>query len=159
MLLIKIYKINSRRKAMELCCTYIETNKFEEVVSFYEKILQIKPNVYTKDRWIEFESGNKLSIYNKKFDEEKINNDNNVYYNEAYIRDFNKEQEKKVNNIITLNFYTEDLNQEYERIKKLHVGDVSEIMYVNITEPYYYFTVKDPEGNVLEICGDNYAEK
>ena len=45
---------------MELCCTYIETNKFEEVVSFYEKILQIKPNVYTKNRWIEFKCGNKL---------------------------------------------------------------------------------------------------
>lgn len=144
---------------MELCCTYIETNKFEEVVSFYKKILQIKPNVYTENRWIEFERGNKLSIYNKKFDEEKINNDNNVYYNEAYIRDFNKKQEKKVNNIITLNFYTEDLNQEYTRIKNLHMGEVSEIMYVNITEPYYYFTIKDPEGNLLEICGDNYVEK
>lgn len=144
---------------MELCCTYIETNKFEEVKSFYEKILQIKPNIYTKNRWIEFECGNKLSIYNKKFDEEKINSDNNVYYNEAYIRDFNKKQEKKVNNIITLNFYTEDLKQEYTRIKKLHIGEVSEIMYVNITEPYYYFTVKDPEGNLLEICGDNHIEK
>ena len=142
---------------MELCCTYIETNKFEEVVSFYEKILQIKPNVYTKDRWIEFERGNKLSIYNREFDEEKINNDNNVHYNDAYIRDLNKKQKKKVNNIITLNFYTEDLNQEYTRIKKLHIGEVSEIMYVNITEPYYYFTVKDPEGNLLEICGDNYV--
>lgn len=32
-------------------------------------------------------------------------------------------------------------------------------MYVNITEPYYYCTIKDPEGNLLEICGDNYVEK
>lgn len=143
---------------MELCCTYIETNKFEEVVSFYEKILQIKPNVYTQDRWIEFECGNKLSIYNRKFDEEKINNENNVHYNDAYIKDFNKVQETKVNNIITLNFHTEDLNKEYSRIKDLDIGVISEIMYVNITEPYYYFTVKDPEGNLLEICGDNYAE-
>lgn len=81
----------------------------------------------------------------------------NVHYNDAYIRDFNKKQKKKVNNIITLNFYTEDLNQAYTRIKNLHMGEVSEIMYVNITEPYYYFTVKDPEGNLLEICGDNYV--
>lgn len=50
-----------------------------------------------------------MSIYNREFDEEKINNDNNVHYNDAYIRDFNKKQKKKVNNIITLNFYTEDL--------------------------------------------------
>ena len=57
---------------MELCCTYIETNKFMEVISFYEKILQIKPNIYTENRWVEFECGNKLAIYNRKFDEEKI---------------------------------------------------------------------------------------
>lgn len=144
---------------MELCCTYIETNKFKEVVSFYEKILQTKPNIYTKDRWVEFECGNKLSIYNRKFDEEKLKNENSINYNEAYIKDFKKEQNKKFNNIITLNFYTEDLNTEYSRIKELNIGEISEIMYVNITEPYYYFTIKDPEGNLLEICGDNYTKE
>ena len=128
---------------MELCCTYIETDKFEEVVTFYEQILQIKPNIYTKNRWVEFECGNKLSIYNRKFDEEKINNKNNANYNEAYIKDFNKKQNKKVNNIITLNFYAKDLNTEYSRIKDLNIGEISEIMYVNITEPYYYFTIKE----------------
>ena len=96
---------------MELCCTYIETNKFMEVISFYEKILQIKPNIYTENRWVEFECGNKLAIYNRKFDEEKISSRNNVNYNDAYIKDFNKEQNIKMNNIITLNFYTEDLNE------------------------------------------------
>lgn len=144
---------------MELCCTYIETNKFKEVVAFYEKILQKKPNIYTKDRWVEFKIGNKLAIYNRKFDEEKIKNKNNVNYNEAYIKDFNKEQDRKINNIITLNFYTEDLKTDYLRIKELKIGEISEIMYVNITEPYYYFTIKDPEGNLLEICGDTYMEE
>lgn len=144
---------------MELCCTYIETNKFKEVVSFYEKILQIKPNIYTKNRWVEFECGNKLSIYNRKFDEEKLKNENSINYNEAYIKDFKKEQNKKFNNIITLNFYTKDLNTEYSRIKELNIGEISEIMYVNITEPYYYFTIKDPEGNLLEICGDKYIKE
>lgn len=143
---------------MELCCTYIETNKFKEVVSFYEKILQIKPNIYTKNRWVEFEIGNKLSIYNIKFDEDKIKNKNDINYNGAYIKEFNKAQDKKANNIITLNFYTEDLKKDYLRIKELNIGEISEIMYVNITEPYYYFTIKDPEGNLLEICGDNYTK-
>ena len=32
-------------------------------------------------------------------------------------------------------------------------------MYVNITEPYYYFTIKDPEGNLIEICGDKYTKE
>lgn len=144
---------------MELCCTYIETNRFMEVISFYEKILQINPNIYTENRWVEFECRNKLAIYNRKFDEEKISSRNNVNYNDAYIKDFNKEQNIKMNNIITLNFYTENLNAEYLRIKALNIGEISEIMYVNITEPYYYFTIKDPEGNLLEICGESYIKE
>ena len=100
-----------------------------------------------------------MAIYNRKFDEEKINSRNNVNYNDAYIKDFNKEQNIKMNNIITLNFYTEDLNTEYSRIKALNIGAISEIMYVNITEPYYYFTIKDPEGNLLEICGESYIKE
>ena len=61
-----------------------------------------------------------------------------------------------MNNIITLNFYTENLKEEYAKIKKLNIGKISEIMYVNIVEPYYYFNIIDPEGNVLEICSDKY---
>ena len=30
---------------MELCCVYIETDKFDEVVSFYEKVFQTKGNI------------------------------------------------------------------------------------------------------------------
>ena len=57
---------------------------------------------------------------------------------------------------MTFYFYTKDLKKEQERIKKLNICKVTEIMYVNITEPYYYFNVYDPEGNTIEICGDDY---
>lgn len=144
---------------MELCCTYIETDKFDEEVDFYEKIFQIKGNIYTKNRWIEFDYGNKLAIYNRQYDIEKINEnkiENN--FSKSYIENFRKVRGKNINNIITLNFYTDNLNKEYERIKKLNIGNISEIMYVNITEPYYYFNIFDPEGNTIEICG-NYTKK
>lgn len=140
---------------MELCCTYIETDKFDEVVNFYEKIFQIKGKIYTKNRWVEFDYGNKLAIYNRQYDIEKINEnkiENN--FSKSYIDNFGKINGKNINNIITLNFYTEDLNKEYERIKKLNIANISEIMYVNITEPYYYFNIFDPEGNTIEICGN-----
>lgn len=140
---------------MELCCTYIETDKFEEVVNFYEKIFQVKGNVYTKNRWSEFDYGNKLAIYNRQYDIEKIDEnkiENN--FSKSYIDNFRKTNSKNINNIITLNFYTEDLNKEYERIKNLNICEISEIMYVNITEPYYYFNIFDPEGNTIEICGN-----
>lgn len=91
---------------MELCCVYIETDKFDEVVSFYEKVFQTKGNIYTKNRWIEFDFGNKLSIYNRLYDVEKIkNNTTPVNYNEQYVNNFPSLKERNVNNIITLNFY------------------------------------------------------
>ena len=34
---------------MELYSTYIETDKFDEVVNFYEKVFEKKGNIYTKN--------------------------------------------------------------------------------------------------------------
>lgn len=142
------------RYMMELASTYIETDKFDEVVSFYETIFEKKGNIYTENRWIEFDFGNKLSIYNKLYDKKIIENDfSNNHYNEEYIKNYNTIEKERKNNIIILNFYTEDLKKEYERIKKLNICKISEIMYVNIKEPYYYFNIYDPEENTIEICG------
>lgn len=141
---------------MELYSTYIETDKFDAVVEFYEKIFQVKGNIYTKNRWIEFDFGNKLAIYNRLYDEEKIRNEDlKDCYNDEYIKSFNIDRGEKKNNIVTFNFYTSNLKEEYERIKKLNICNMSEIMYVNITEPYYYFNIYDPEGNTIEICSDS----
>ena len=43
------------------------------------------------------------------------------------------------NNIIILNFEVKDLSSEYERLKSLNIGEVSQMMYVNIHLPYWYF--------------------
>ncbi len=141
---------------MELYSTYIETDKFDEVVEFYEKIFQVKGNTYTKNRWIEFDFGNKLAIYNKLYDEKKIKSEDlKDCYNDEYIKNFNIDRGEKKNNIVTFNFYTSNLKEEYERIKKINICNMSEIMYVNITEPYYYFNIFDPEGNTIEICSNS----
>lgn len=141
---------------MKLYSIYIETDKFDEVVEFYEKAFQVKGNIYTKNRWIEFDFGNKLSIYNRLYDEEKIKSEDlKDCYNDEYIKNFNIDRGEKKNNIVTFNFYTSNLKEEYNRIKKLNICNMSEIMYVNITEPYYYFNIYDPEGNAIEICSDS----
>ena len=140
---------------MELYSTYIETDKFDEVVNFYEKVFEKKGNVYTKNRWIEFDFGNKLSIYNRLYDAEKIKNDNlKDCYNGEYIKNFNIDRGEKKNNIVTFNFYMSNPKEEYNRIKELNLCNMSEIMYVNINEPYYYFNIYDPEGNTIEICSN-----
>ena len=141
---------------MKLYSTYIETDKFDEVVEFYEKIFQVKGNIYTKNRWIEFDFGNKLAIYNRLYDEKKIKSEDlKDCYNDEYIKNFNIDRGEKKNNIVTFNFYTSNLKKEYERIKKINICNMSEIMYVNITEPYYYFNIFDPEGNTIEICSNS----
>ncbi len=84
---------------MELCCTYIETDKFNEVVDFYEKIFETKGTVYTENRWVEFDFGNKLSIYNRIYDLNKIEQGSiGENYNEAYIKSFHLKREKPFNN-------------------------------------------------------------
>lgn len=130
---------------MKLISAYIETEDFNKSINFYKKVLQIEPIVFCENRWVEFELGNKIALYNKKFDEQKIKDNSNIEenYNKAYIDDFNSKKSDKKNNIVTFNFYTENLKDEYERIKKLKICDVSEVMYVNIVEPYYYFNVSD----------------
>ena len=74
---------------MELYSTYIETDKFDEVVNFYEKVFEKKGNIFTQNRWTEFDFGNKLSIYNKLYDEEKIKSGNlQDNFNSEYIKNF-----------------------------------------------------------------------
>ena len=131
---------------------YIKWYKRIERISF-ENVFEKKGRIYTKNRWVEFDFGNKLSIYNRLYDEEKIKSgDLKNNFNSEYIKNFNVEKGEKKNNIITLNFYTDKLNKEYNRIKKLNICKISEIMYVNITEPYYYFNIFD---NTIEICSDS----
>ena len=100
-----------------------------------------------------FDCGNRIVLYNKKYDEELIKNSNEIHFNQAYINYFYKDDFAKKNNIVIFNYEVDDLKAEYERIKSLELGEISEIMNVNVHAPYYYFNVIDPDGNILEIAG------
>ena len=60
--------------------------------------MQIEPIVFCENRWVEFEVGNKIALYNKKFDEQKIKDNSNIQenYNKAYIDDFNSKNQIKI---------------------------------------------------------------
>ena len=77
---------------MQLISTYIETEDFNKSIEFYKEVLQIEPIIYCEGRWVEFECGNKIALYNKKIDEKRIkdSDDTSNNYNKAYIDDFNK---------------------------------------------------------------------
>ena len=139
---------------MRLGTAYICVADMETSLHFYKMLLQMEPSHCNDDRWIAFDCGNQLALYNKKYDEELMKESNEVHFNQAYIDDFFKEDECKMNNIVIFNFEVEDLKSEHHRIRSLGIGEVSEIMYVNVHRPYYYFNVTDPDGNILEITGN-----
>ncbi len=138
---------------MKLGIIYICVNDIEKSLKFYKLLLQKEPLYCNDNRWIVFDCGNQLALYNKKYDEKFLKASKDIHFNQAYIDDFLKKDTYKKNNIVIFNFEVEDLKSEYERIKALEIGKVSKIMYVNIHRPYYYFNVIDPDGNVLEITG------
>ena len=60
---------------------------------------------------------------------------------------------------VFINLGVEDLKAEYNRIKELVIAtQMTEIRYINVFSPYWYFTFMYPDGNPIEITG-NYAEE
>ncbi len=127
----------------------------EKSISFYEDLLDMKVSCQNFNRWAEFHIGNCcIALYNPQYDEELMKNTQTIekHYSKDYL-DYNKSKELKYGNNFVLNFGTDDLNAEYERLKKLNIGKLTDIMYLNIAMPYYFFVLEDPDGNQIEITG------
>ena len=139
---------------MRLETVYICVGDMEKSLCFYKQLLQREPSYCNEDRWVVFDCGYPLALYNKKYDEKLIEETSEGCFNQEYIDDFFTDDSCQKNNIVVFNFVVDDLNKEYQRLKKLNIGEVSKIMYVHIHMPYYYFQITDPDGNVLEITGE-----
>lgn len=138
---------------MQLGTTYICVEDMEKSLAFYKTLLQREPVEQNGSRWATFACGNCLSLYNKRFDEELIKTAPASHFNQAYLEDFRRDTGSKQNNQVIFNFETEDLAAEYDRLRALKIGELSDLMYVNVHMPYWYFNIKDPDGNLLEITG------
>lgn len=136
---------------MRLATTYICVENMEKSLVFYKSLLQKEPLYVNEDRWITFDCGSLLSLYNKKYDEKRIEKNDTQCFNQAYLDDFYLDEGSRKNNIVVFNFEVTNLKAEYERIKAMQIGEVSQLMYVHVHMPYWYFNVKDPDGNILEI--------
>ncbi len=52
---------------------------------------------------------------------------------------------------VVINLCTDDLKKEYHRIKTLGIRtDLTDIRYINAGMPYWYFCLKDLDGNTIE---------
>lgn len=136
---------------MTLGTMYIFVGDIKKSIEFYKLLLQEEPWHANDDRWVQF--SNKIALYNKAYDEKIIGQEPSERFNQAYIDDFYKNIGVPKNNLVVFNFEVDDLNYEYQRLKNLNIGEVSELMYVNVHMPYWYFNIIDPDGNVLEITG------
>lgn len=139
---------------MKLGCTYIKVGNMEKSIEFHSKLLEMEPTFQNKKRWVMFECGNTLALYNKQYDINVIENnqDLDTHYNDIYIKYLSTEKVGCSKSVV-FNFKVDNLQKEYKRIKKLNIGAVSDIMYVNIIMPYWFFIIEDPDGNEIEIEG------
>ena len=136
---------------MVLGTTYIFVSDIKKSLEFYSILFQEKPLYSNDDRWVQF--SNKIALYNKAYDAKIIGKKPSERFNQAYIDDFYKDKGVPKNNLVVFNFEVEDLKREYERLKEANIGEISELMYVNVHMPYWYFNIIDPDGNTLEITG------
>ncbi|MCM1188433.1 MAG: helix-turn-helix domain-containing protein [bacterium] len=118
---------------LHLGSIYLIVRDFEKAIAFYEKLLSM--TVSTRNcgnRFAEFYFDNKcLALMNE---ENLIGH----HYSEGDYK-------------FVLNFWVEDLRKEYDRLKKLDLGEMTEIQKVH--EGYYYFHLWDEDRNVIEITG------
>lgn len=139
---------------------YLIVKDFDKSVSFYEKVLDMKVSVLNGKRFAMFNNiGLNLCIMNGYYDNE---NPNQVVTKGKYWEiydDLGKIVDSQNNRKVFINLGVDDLNKEYNRIKKLEIASrMTEIRYINVFSPYWYFTFMDPDGNPIEITG-NYSEE
>lgn len=123
------------KNPLHLGSIYLVVKDFEKSIDFYEKFLGIKVD----DRC---RSGNKFVEFH--FDNKCISlmNENNLI---GHCTDLSSPYK------FVQNYWVEDLLTEYERVKKLDIGEMTDILEAYPT--YNYFHLIDPDRNVIEVTG------
>ncbi len=139
---------------------YLIVKDFDQSVSFYEKIFDMKVSATNGKRFAMFNNnGLNLCLMNGYYDSE---NPSQVVKKGEYweIYDNQSEIANSINTRkIFINLGVEDLQEEYNRIKELGIAtQMTEIRFINVFSPYWYFTFMDPDGNPIEITG-SYTEE
>lgn len=139
---------------------YLIAEDFDKSILFYRALFERDVLDQNKNRFAVFDiNGLTLSIMNGKFDTE--HSDEVVTKGEYYALydDYASIIEAHNCGKVVINLSVDDLGAEYERVKSLNIAaNLTKIRYINARNPYYYFCLKDPDGNTIEITG-NYEGK
>lgn len=139
---------------------YLIVKDFEKSVEFYKLLLEKDVLGQNMNRFAIFGiDGLRLCIMNGYFDKE---NPDKVVTKGKYYQEYDNSDEiaeKENPGKVVINLATDELQKEYDRLMKLDIGyNMTEIRYINARTPYYYFSLKDPDDNTIEITGP-YKEK
>lgn len=134
---------------------YLIAKDFEKSVEFYTKLLGKNVTDQNMNRFAIFNISNLcLCIMNGYFD--ILNPDKVTHKGKSYSQydDMLSIMKKENSGKMVINLGSDDLRKEYQRIVALGIGaDLTEIRYINARMPYYYFSMKDPDENTIEITG------
>lgn len=134
---------------------YLIVKDFEKSLEFYKLLLEKDVSGQNMNRFAIFDIDKlRLCIMNGCFDKE---NPDKVVTKGKYYQEYDNMDEileKENPGKIVINLGTDDLHKEYDRLKKLDIGyHMTDIRYINARTPYYYFSLKDPDDNTIEITG------
>jgi lactoylglutathione lyase len=118
---------------LHLGSIYLIVKHFQKSVDFYEKLLSMRVSTINTGIFAEFFFDNKcISLMNES---------------NLHGHDYSGGGDYK----FVLNFWIDDLQPEHERVKSLNIGEITEIKQAH--PEYYYFHLRDPDNNVIEITG------
>ncbi|MCL2592398.1 MAG: helix-turn-helix domain-containing protein [Defluviitaleaceae bacterium] len=123
-----------RNDLLRLGSIYLITKNMQKAIQFYEKLLSMR-----------------ASTRHPVFAEFFFDNHCIALMDEARLSGHDYSRKGDSDYKFVLNFYVQDLIVEHYRVKNLNIGEVTEIMQSNPN--YYFFHLKDPDGNVVEITG------
>lgn len=134
---------------------YIITQDFEKALEFYRKLFKREVIAQNKTRFASFRiDGLELSIMNGYFD--ATHPDDVIQKGDEYdiYDDMVRIAHSKNYGKVVINLCTDNLIEEHHRIKNLGIGsDLTSIRYINAGNPYWYFCLKDVDGNTIEVTG------
>lgn len=139
---------------------YLNAKDFEQSISFYRALFEKELIARNKDRFAVFDiNGLTFSIMNGRYDREHSDEVETKGAYCALYDDLTSIVETPNCGKVVINLSVEDLQVEYERVKSLGIAaDLTKIRYINTGNPYYYFCLKDPDGNTIEITGNYEGE-
>jgi len=153
-------KKKTPKPALHLGSIYLVVRDFRKSIDFYEKLLGIPLHHENKGRFASFcFEGHTISLLNGIFDAENPGKVINKGGEEGpdILREIALAPNTKK---FTFNFYVDDLRASHKRIKQMRIAeDLSRIKYFRYVAPYYFFSLSDPDGNMIEVTGSYTPEE